>query len=206
MVATWIGRAGDDRRVGLPRRASGASSASPSTCWPAWRLATWPCWRCARCCIPAPARTLASGPGGQTPAAGGRCVLVLAMAGAPGCRGRSWRCRWRVLVAGDCRVRAGRRRGRHAHAAAGAALLRPAWEPAAGRTGLISLAITVLVLVGLPARRAARPNAGRAQPGPDAGCCWAGIGGWLGFLLVSRLSLLVDRLAFLLNGWLGIGR
>jgi hypothetical protein len=33
-----------------------------------------------------------------------------------------------------------------------------------------------------------------------------GIGGWLGFLLVSRLGLLVDRVAFLLNGWLGLGR
>ena len=34
----------------------------------------------------------------------------------------------------------------------------------------------------------------------------AGIGGWLGYLLLSRLVLLVDRLAFLLGDWLGIGR
>jgi len=33
-----------------------------------------------------------------------------------------------------------------------------------------------------------------------------GIGGWLGFLLVSRLALLVDRLQFLLGDWLGIAR
>ena len=33
-----------------------------------------------------------------------------------------------------------------------------------------------------------------------------GLGGWLGFLLVSRLALLVDRLRFVLVDWLGIGR
>ncbi len=33
-----------------------------------------------------------------------------------------------------------------------------------------------------------------------------GIGGWLGFLLMSRLVLLVDRISFLLGDWLGIGR
>ncbi len=33
-----------------------------------------------------------------------------------------------------------------------------------------------------------------------------GIGGWLGFLLVSRLSLLVDRVAFLLGDWLTVVR
>ena len=32
----------------------------------------------------------------------------------------------------------------------------------------------------------------------------AGIGGWLGYLLLSRLVLLVDRLAFLLGDWLGL--
>ena len=34
----------------------------------------------------------------------------------------------------------------------------------------------------------------------------AGIGGWLGYLLFSRLVLLVDRVAFLLGDWLGILR
>ena len=34
----------------------------------------------------------------------------------------------------------------------------------------------------------------------------AGIGGWLGYLLLSRLLLLVDRISFLLGDWLGIGR
>lgn len=34
----------------------------------------------------------------------------------------------------------------------------------------------------------------------------AGLGGWLGYLLFSRLVLLVDRVAFLLGDWLGLGR
>lgn len=33
-----------------------------------------------------------------------------------------------------------------------------------------------------------------------------GIGGWLGFLVASRLSLLVDRIAFLLGDWLTVLR
>ena len=33
-----------------------------------------------------------------------------------------------------------------------------------------------------------------------------GLGGWLGYLILSRLVLLVDRVAFLLGDWLGIGR
>ena len=32
----------------------------------------------------------------------------------------------------------------------------------------------------------------------------AGIGGWLGFLLFSRLVLLVDRVGFLVGDWLGL--
>ena len=68
---------------------------------------------------------------------------------------------------------------------------------------LISLAITTLVLLaflhgaprGMLTTRAAA--AGR----------WllvGGIGGWLGFLVVSRLSLLVDRIGFLLGDWLTV--
>jgi len=33
-----------------------------------------------------------------------------------------------------------------------------------------------------------------------------GIGAWLGFLLTSRLALLVDRVEFLLGDWLGLLR
>jgi len=32
-----------------------------------------------------------------------------------------------------------------------------------------------------------------------------GLGGWLGYLLLSRLILLVDRIGFLLGDWLGVG-
>ena len=33
----------------------------------------------------------------------------------------------------------------------------------------------------------------------------AGLGGWLGYLLFSRLVLLLDRVGFLLGDWMGIG-
>jgi len=33
----------------------------------------------------------------------------------------------------------------------------------------------------------------------------AGLGGWLGYLLFSRLVLLLDRIGFLLGDWMGIG-
>jgi hypothetical protein len=33
----------------------------------------------------------------------------------------------------------------------------------------------------------------------------AGLGGWLGYLLLSRLVLLLDRIGFLLGDWIGIG-
>jgi hypothetical protein len=70
---------------------------------------------------------------------------------------------------------------------------------------VISLAITSLVLLaflhgaprGVVTTRAA--TVGR----------WllvGGIGGWIGFLVVSRLSLLVDRIAFLLGDWLTVLR
>jgi hypothetical protein len=34
----------------------------------------------------------------------------------------------------------------------------------------------------------------------------AGLGGWLGYLLFSRLVLLIDRVAFLVGDWLGLAR
>jgi len=87
----------------------------------------------------------------------------------------------------------------------GAALVAPGLAPGQLVGAIISLVITVLVLLaflhGAPRRRVVVGAAGAGR--------WlllGGIGGWLGFLLVSRLSLLVDRVAFLLNGWLGIGR
>jgi hypothetical protein len=79
--------------------------------------------------------------------------------------------------------------------------------PGVGLAGIIATVgaalITVLVLVsflhGVPRGRAVRALAGAGR--------WlllAGVGGWLGYLLLSRLVLLVDRLGFLLGDWLGI--
>ncbi len=86
-----------------------------------------------------------------------------------------------------------------------ASIVRPGGSPAATVGGAVGAVITGLVLVsflhGMPRGRllASAARAGR----------WlllAGIGGWLGFLLLSRLLLLVDRIGFLLGDWLGMGR
>ena len=70
---------------------------------------------------------------------------------------------------------------------------------------VVALAITVLVLIGfLHGAPRGRLTVRAATTGR-----WlliAGIGGWLGFLVASRLSLLVDRLAFLLGDWLTVLR
>jgi hypothetical protein len=66
-----------------------------------------------------------------------------------------------------------------------------------------SAAITVVVLVAF-LRGAPR---GRIVGGAASLGRWllvAGLGGWLGYLLLGRLVLLVDRLAFLLGDWLGV--
>jgi hypothetical protein len=85
------------------------------------------------------------------------------------------------------------------------AVLAPGLAPGAVLNGIIGLIITVLVLLaflhGAPRRRVLVGAAGAGR--------WlllAGIGGWLGFLLVSRLTLLVDRVGFLLGDWLGVVR
>ena len=68
---------------------------------------------------------------------------------------------------------------------------------AAGVSGLVLLGF----LHGVPR---ARPMRAAATAGR-----WllvVGIGGWLGYLLFSRLLLLLDRIGFLLGDWLGIGR
>jgi len=80
-------------------------------------------------------------------------------------------------------------------------------DPATGGSGLVdgvlALTITLLVLLGFlhgaPRGRFVERGAGIGR--------WllvGGIGAWFGFLLVSRLSLLVDRVAFLLGDWLGL--
>jgi len=87
----------------------------------------------------------------------------------------------------------------------GASILLPGQGPGGLANGLIGMAITGLVLFaflhGVPRGRVLGGAAGAGR--------WlllGGIGGWLGFLLLSRLALLVDRLGFLLHDWLGLGR
>lgn len=68
---------------------------------------------------------------------------------------------------------------------------------AAGLSGLVLLGF----LHGTPRGRPLRVAAGAGR--------WAllvGIGGWLGYLLLSRLLLLLDRIGFLLGDWLGLAR
>lgn len=70
---------------------------------------------------------------------------------------------------------------------------------------LLALGITALVLLsflrGVP-RGAATAQAATVGRWLLLG----GIGGWLGFLVVSRLSLLVDRVGFLLADWITVLR
>lgn len=68
---------------------------------------------------------------------------------------------------------------------------------AAGITGLVVTSF----LHGAPR--------GRAIAGAVHAGRWlllAGIGGWLGYLVLSRLVLLLDRIGFLLGDWIGVGR
>lgn len=68
---------------------------------------------------------------------------------------------------------------------------------------VVGLVITALVLLafvhGVPRGRLLSGAAGVGRL-----LVLGGIGGWLGFLIVSRLALLVDRLSFLLTDWLRI--
>ena len=88
---------------------------------------------------------------------------------------------------------------------AAAALIDPASGGSALVDGFVALAMTILVLLtflhGSPRGRFVERGAAVGR--------WlliGGIGAWFGFLLVSRLSLLVDRVAFLLGDWLGLVR
>jgi hypothetical protein len=85
----------------------------------------------------------------------------------------------------------------------GATLLPLAVGPADLVNGLISGTITVLVLFGF-LHGVRRGRAAGLAAGTGRWLLLGGIGGWLGFLLVSRLALLVDRVGFLLGDWLGL--
>ncbi len=86
-----------------------------------------------------------------------------------------------------------------------AAVARPDAGPGATLASVGGAAISALVLVGF----IHGGQRGRLVEGAGAIGRWlllAGIGGWLGYLILSRLLLLVDRIAFLIGDWLGIGR
>lgn len=70
---------------------------------------------------------------------------------------------------------------------------------------LLALVITSLVLLGF--LHGAPRGALTAQAAKlGRWLLIGGIGGWLGFLVVSRLALLVDRVGFLLGDWLTVLR
>ena len=69
--------------------------------------------------------------------------------------------------------------------------------------GVIAAAITGLVLFGF-LHGVRRGRVASVAAGTGRWLLLGGIGGWLGFLLVSRLALLVDRVGFLLGDWMGL--
>ena len=83
--------------------------------------------------------------------------------------------------------------------------LEPSATGGALVSGAVATIIAVLVLLafvhGQPRSRAVAGMAGAGR--------WimlGGLGVWLGYLIVARLALLADRVAFLVVDWLGIGR
>lgn len=86
-----------------------------------------------------------------------------------------------------------------------ATIVRPDEQVAPTLAAAGGAAISGLVLIGF---LHGTPR-GRIIGGAGAVGRWlmlAGIGGWLGYLLFSRLVLLVDRVGFLVGDWLGLGR
>lgn len=81
----------------------------------------------------------------------------------------------------------------------------PGGTAASTAVGIAGAAVTALVLLGF-VRGAGRGRVGGAIGAVGRWLLLAGIGGWLGYLLFSRLVLLVDRIGFLLGDWLGVGR
>jgi hypothetical protein len=86
-----------------------------------------------------------------------------------------------------------------------ASVVRPGASAQATVAGALAAVVTALVLIGflhgVPRGRVLTGAAGAGR--------WlliGGLGGWLGFLLLSRLVLLVDRIGFLLGDWLGLVR
>lgn len=70
---------------------------------------------------------------------------------------------------------------------------------------VLALAITTLVLIGF-LHGAPRGTLATRAATIGRWLLIGGIGGWLGFLVTSRLALLVDRVGFLLGDWLTVLR
>lgn len=86
-----------------------------------------------------------------------------------------------------------------------ASVARPGADPLATTSSVAAAAISCLVLLAFVH---GTPRGGLTGGAASLGrwLMLAGIGGWLGYLLFSRLVLLIDRLAFLTGDWLGLGR
>lgn len=85
----------------------------------------------------------------------------------------------------------------------GASVVAPGTGAAELLNAVLAAAVTALVLLaflhGTP-----RGRITGAAIGAGRWLMLAGLGGWLGFLVVSRLSVLLERIGFLLGDWLGI--
>ena len=84
-----------------------------------------------------------------------------------------------------------------------AAVARPEPGLVATVAGAAAAAVTALVVVGFLHGSPQGPLLATAAR-TGRWLLLAGIGGWLGYLLLSRLVLLVDRIGFLLGDWLGV--
>ena len=82
-------------------------------------------------------------------------------------------------------------------------IVRPGGSAAATVGGALAAVATGLVLIGF-LHGVPRGRILTAAAGAGRWLLIGGIGGWLGFLILSRLILLVDRIGFLLGDWLGL--
>lgn len=86
----------------------------------------------------------------------------------------------------------------------GTTIARPGGGPVDTAVAIASAAVSALVLTGF-LHGGPRGRLLGAASGAGRWLLVAGLGGWLGYLLLSRLVLLLDRIGFLLGDWLGIG-
>jgi len=86
-----------------------------------------------------------------------------------------------------------------------ASMVRSGVTPGATVVGMIGALTTGLVLLGF-VHGVPRGRILTAAAGAGRWLLLAGLGTWLGYLLVSRLILLTDRVGFLLGDWLGLMR